>query len=140
MEKSLQLIRVTKEFLLLKKEEEDSMGIVSYLMNARIMESVGGSFEELCGRMPSNIQQLVKDSGSLQEAEKKASARAKDLQAKMAVLAPEIKKLSDQIEPYIARFAKPQTENGQQQMAPQTKEETAKDAGQKETSSATTTT
>ena len=45
-EKSLQLIRVTKEFLLLKKEEENSMRIVSYLMNARIVESAGGSFEE----------------------------------------------------------------------------------------------
>ena len=89
--------------------------------------------------MPSNIQQLVKDSGSLQETEKKALARAKDLQAKMAVLAPEIKKLSDQIEPYVADFAQPQIESEQQQMAPQTKEETPGDAEQKETTSATTT-
>ena len=116
------------------------MAIVSYLMNARIMESVGESFEEICARMPSNIQQLVKDSGSLKVAEKKASDRAKDLQAKMAVLAPEIKKLSDQIEPYIAGFAQPQTENGQQQMALQPKEETDKDSGHKETTSARTTT
>ena len=137
----MQLIRVTKEFLLLKKEQENSMGIVSYLMNARIMESVGESLEELCSKMPSNIAQLVKDSGSLQEAERKALARAKDSQAKMAVLAPEIKKLSDQIEPFLARFAQLQTENEQQKAASQAKEETTKESEQrKEATSATTTT
>ena len=101
-EKSLQLIRITKEFLLLKKEEENSMSIVSYLMNARIIESAGGSFEDLCERMPANIQQLVKESGSLTEAEKKALSRAKELQIKMAKLAPEIRRLSDLIEPYVS--------------------------------------
>ena len=136
-EKSLQLIRVTKEFLLLKKEEENSMGVVSYLMNARIIESAGGSFEMICSRMPQNILQLVKESGSLREAEKKALSRAKELQIRMARLAPEIRNLSDLIEPYIAMS--PPQQAPERQQHEQAKVEPAKIVAEQKQSASTTT-
>ncbi|MHB8566471.1 MAG: hypothetical protein ACYC7D_09930 [Nitrososphaerales archaeon] len=100
-EKYLQLIKTTKEFLVVKKEEEDAISIVSLIRNTRISESIGQSLDILLMKMPVNIQEFVQSSGSLEEAEKRALQHINDLRGKMNGLSVEIKKLSVQLEPKI---------------------------------------
>ncbi len=90
----LKLIKLTKEFLILKKEEEDAISIVSLIRNARISESIGQSLDILLMKMPLNLQQFIRSSGSLEEAERRALERVNVLREKMDELSPEIRKLS----------------------------------------------
>ena len=100
--KSLELIHKTKEFLLLKKEYEESLWALGSIKKWRL---VG---ESELGLLPGKVQLLVKTTGSLEEAEKAATVRMAELHVKMEELAPEIRKLSDQIDPYFSGMKQPE--------------------------------
>ena len=97
-ERYLELIRLTKEYLVLKKEEENTISMVSLIKNARIYESIGRDIEIIMMKMPLNVQQFVQTSGNLEGAEKKSLEKLDELRSKMSDISDEIKKLTAQLE------------------------------------------
>lgn len=97
-ERYIELIRLTKEYLVLKKEEENTISMVSLIKNARIYESIGRDIEIIMMKMPLNVQQFVQTNGNLEAAEKKSLERLEELRSKMNDISDEIKRLTSQLE------------------------------------------
>jgi hypothetical protein len=97
-ERYLELIKLTKEYLVLKKEEESTISMVSLIKNARIYESIGRDIEIIMMKMPLSVQQFVQTNGNLEEAEKKSLEKLDELRSKMIDISDEIKRLTAQLE------------------------------------------
>lgn len=94
--KSLELIHLTKEFLQLKKTYEDSLSVLILVRKAKMLG------DTKLDTLPEKVLAFVKTAGNLDDAEKMTTARMSLLRDKMQELSPEIKKLSDQLEPYFS--------------------------------------
>lgn len=99
-EKSLELIRKTKEFLQLKKNYDDIQSVFLLIKQAK---DEGESGDRVSTELPERILALVRTAGNLGQAENLALARMKDLRKRMADLSLEIKKISGEIEPFLSK-------------------------------------
>jgi predicted nucleic acid-binding Zn-ribbon protein len=100
-EKSLELIRKTKEFLQLKKNYDDIQSVFLVIKQAKDETGDGGgrNIEQL----PERVLALVRTAGNLDQAEDLALAKMKELKERMSNLSVQIRKISEQLEPYIGK-------------------------------------
>jgi hypothetical protein len=110
-EKSLELIRKTKEFLQLKKTYDDIQGVFLLIKQAKDDQKEKGS--QVTELLPERVLALVRTAGNLDEAESLALGRMKDLKDRMADISIQIRKISEQLEPYLSK--------SKEQPRPQTK-------------------
>ncbi len=96
--KSLELIHITKEFLQLKKTYEDSLGVLILIKKAKML---GRNRLEA---LPKKVFEFVHNATNLDEAEKLTVARMSDLKQRMDSLSREIKKLSEELQPYFSEM------------------------------------
>ncbi len=107
-EKSLELIRKTKEFLQVKKTYDDIQSVFLLIKQAK---DESDNPERRLELLPERVLALVRTTGNLDQAETLALNRMKDLKDRMAELSLQIKKISEQLEPYVGKpkeQAKPQ--------------------------------
>jgi uncharacterized coiled-coil DUF342 family protein len=96
--KSLELIHITKEFLQLEKTYEDSLGVLIVIKKARMLG------RNQLKALPGKVLELVHNAANLDEAEKLTIARMSELRKKMDSLSQEIKKLSEELQPYFSEL------------------------------------
>src|SRR5579862_4329203 len=94
-EKSLELIRKTKEFLQLKKTYDDIQGVFLLIKQAKDDQKEKGS--QVTELLPERVLALVRTAGNLDEAESLALGRMKDLKDRMADISIQIRKISEQL-------------------------------------------
>lgn len=88
---------MTKEFLQLKKTYEDSLAFLIVVKKAKIRGDQ--TFEAL----PEKFHTFVENVKDLDEAERVTLTKMSDLRNRMAILSPQIRKLSDQLQPYFSK-------------------------------------
>lgn len=96
--KSLELIHLTKEYLQLKRNYDDSLSILISIKKSKMLGKEG------IDSLPEKMRELVKEAKDLSEAERISMSQMSELRKKMSQLSPEIKKLSDQLEPYLSNL------------------------------------
>jgi hypothetical protein len=99
-EKSLELIRKTKEFLQVKKTYDDIQSVFLLIKQAK---DESDNPEKRLELLPERVLALVRTAGNLDQAENLALNRMKDLKDRMAELSLQIKKISEQLEPYVGK-------------------------------------
>lgn len=100
--KSLELIHLTKEFLKLKKTYEDSLGLLIAIKKAKMLG------KEKIDALPQKLLHLIPNAKTLDDAERVTMIKMSELRQKMSELGPEIKKLSDQLEPFFSSMKQEQ--------------------------------
>jgi hypothetical protein len=99
-EKSLELIRKTKEFLQLKKTYDDIQSVFLLIKQAKDEREIGD--EVTLDLLPERVLALVRTAGDLDRAENLALTRMNDLKERMADLSLQIRKISGELEPYLS--------------------------------------
>jgi hypothetical protein len=104
-EKSLELIRKTKEFLQLKKTYDDIQSIYLLIKQAKDESDSPGKVN--MDLLPERVVALIRVAGDIDLAENFALGKMKELKDKMASLSVQIRAISEEIEPYVAKPSEP---------------------------------
>ncbi len=99
--KSMELIRKTKEFLQLNKTFDDLQSILVLISQAKPNQVSAESWKIVA--LPDKVRELIKSAGNLDKAENLTLNRMRELKERLGELSKEIRKLSDQLEPYSNR-------------------------------------
>ncbi len=97
--KSLELIHTTKEYLQLEKSYEEGLSVLILIKNAKLL-----GHKKIEEALPKRILEFAAEARDLDEAEKLTSLRMSELKQRMDFLSPEIKRLSEELQPYLSQL------------------------------------